>query len=131
MDTEKPFTTYEELERYGVKLRVRSETQLLRFENHCRALGDKDLRSTLIKGAMKEAVHDFKPARAVAEALTGGGIASQLVMGMLTRRGGLLRRLLTSVAVVVAPNLLSKLVSQMKGRLDQDVEHSQNGHAAS
>lgn len=131
MDTKKRFSTYEELELHGVKLRVRSETQQVRFENHLRALGDKDVRSTLLKGAMKDAIHDFKPARAMAELMTGGGIASQVVMGMLTHRGGLMRRLLTSVAAIVAPNLLAKLATRFTGRANGEVEHSQNGHAAS
>ena len=130
MDTKQHFTSYEELERHGIKLRIRSETQLLRFENHWRALGDKEVRSVLFKGAVKEAIHDFKPARVVAGMLTGGGLASQLVVGMITRRGGLMRRLLTSVAAVVAPNLLSKLVTRFTATTNGVVEHAQNGHAA-
>lgn len=136
MDTEnKPFTSYEEVERHALKLRLRSETQKLRFENHCRALADKEVRSALFKGAVKEAVSDFKPMHRVAELMTSGGVASQLVMGLFTRRGGIMKRVLGSVAAVVLPNLLAKvpwakvagtLVTKMRG----DVDHAHNGHGA-
>ncbi len=108
MDIEKPFASYKEMETHLVKLRVLRDTHVLRFEDHWRALGEKDVRSTLFKGAVQEVIHDFKPAKKISELLSGGGIASQLIMGMVTRKGGILRRLLTSVAVMAAPNLLAK-----------------------
>lgn len=134
MDTEsKPFASYEEIEMHALKLRLRSETQHLRFENHCRALADKEVRSALFRGAVKDAVSDFKPAQRVASLMTSGGIASQLMMGFVTRRGGIMKRLLGSVAAVVLPNLLAKvpwgqvagtLATKMRGT----VEPTHNGH---
>ena len=134
MDTEKPFASYKEMETHLVKLRVLRDTHALRFENHWHALGDKDVRGTLFKGAVKDAVHDFKPAQQMTALLSGGGIASQLIMGMLTRRGGILRRLLTSVAVMAAPNLLGKFpwakaMDLIRNKNGQHAEHEMNGHS--
>lgn len=134
MDTEKPFASYKDIETHLVKLRVSRDLHALRFENHWRALGDKELRGTLFKGAVKDAVHDFKPAQKMTALLTGGGIASQLIMGMLTRRGGILRRLLTSVAVMAAPNLLAKLpwgkaMDLVRNKNGKRPEHEMNGHS--
>ncbi len=109
MDTETPFTSYKEVETHEVKLRILRDTHALRFEEHWRALGDKDVRAVLFKGAVHDAVHDFKPVQKVTELLSGGGIASQLIMGMITRRGGILRRLLGSAFAMAAPGLLSKI----------------------
>jgi hypothetical protein len=134
MDTElKAFTSYEEIEKHELKLRLRSGTQRLRFENHWRALGDAKLRNTLFKGAMKDAVSDMKPMQHMAEMMSSGGIASQLVMGMFTRRGGILKRLLGSVAAVVLPNLLSKLpwakvVGSLASKWGATPEAVSNGH---
>ena len=110
MDTKtKPFTSYKEIEVHELKLRLRSETQKLRFENHWRALADRDVRSTLFKGAVKDAVSDMRPVQRIAEMMTSGSVATQLVMGLITRRGGIMRRVLGTVAAVVVPNLLAKL----------------------
>jgi len=110
MDTEtKPFASYKEIEVHALKLRLRSETQKLRFENHWRALADKGVRSALLRGAVTDAVSDMKPVQQMAEMMTSGGVASQLVMGLITRRGGIMRRLLGSVAAVVLPNLMAKV----------------------
>jgi len=134
METErKVFTSYEEVERHELKLRLRSETQRLRFENHFRALGDAKVRNTLFKGAVKEAVSDMKPVQRVAEMMTSGGIASQLVMGLFTRRGGIMKRLFGSVAAVVIPNLLSKMpwgkvVETLASKMSGPVEPAANGH---
>jgi len=130
MDTEtKPFVSYEDIEVHELKLRLRSETQKLRFENHCRALADKEVRSALFKGAVKDAVSDMKPVQHIAELMTSGGVASQLMMGLFTRRGGIMKRLLGSVAAVVLPNLLAKVPwGKVAGTLAAKV--SANGHAA-
>lgn len=134
MDTEKPFASYKDIETHLVKLRVSRDLHALRFENHWRALGDKDVRGTLFKGAVQDAVHDFKPAQKMAALLTGGGIASQLFMGLLTRRGGILRRLLTSVAVIAAPKILSKFpwakaMDLVRNKAGKHPEHEMNGHS--
>jgi hypothetical protein len=133
MVIEKPFTSYEEVEKHALKLRLLSETALLRFGNHCHALADKEVRSTLFKGAVSDAIHDIKPVRKAAELMTSGGIGSQLLMGMLTRKGGLMRRLLTSLAAVVVPNLLGKVPwadvgSKLSGALRTAKVHEHNGH---
>jgi hypothetical protein len=134
MDIEKPFASYAEMETRLVKLRVLRDTHALRFEDHWRALADKDVRSELFKGAVQGAVHEFKPAQKITELLSGGGIASQLIMGMITRRGGIMRRLLTSVAVMAAPNLLAKFpwakaIDLVRNKMGQPSEHEMNGHS--
>ena len=134
MDTEKPFASYKEIEAHLVKLRVLRDLHALRFENHWRALGDKDVRATLFKGAVQDAVHDFKPVQKMTALLSGGGIASQLIMGMLTRRGGILRRLLTSVAVMAAPDLFAKFpwakaMDLVRNKIGKHPEHKMNGHS--
>lgn len=134
MDIDTPFASYAEVETHVLKLRLLKETAELRFGNHCHALADKEVRSTLFKGAISDAVHDIKPVQKAAELLTSGGIGSQLLMGMLTRKGGLIRRLLTSVAVLVLPNLLRKvpwtaLAAKLGGTLHAADAHAQNGHA--
>lgn len=134
MDIEKPFVSHAEVEMHALKLRLLKETASLRFGNHCHALADKEVRSTLFKGAISDAVHDIKPVQKAAELLTSGGIGSQLLMGMLTRKGGLMRRLLTSVAVLVLPNLLRKVPwadvgAKVSGALRTTAAHEHNGHA--
>ena len=134
MDIEKPFASYKEMETHVVKLRVLRDTHALRFEDHWRALADKDVRSKLFKGVVQDAVHEFKPAQKFGELLSGGGIASQLMMGMITRRGGILRRLLTTVAVMAAPNLLAKFpwakaIDLVRNKQDRSPEHEMNGHS--
>jgi hypothetical protein len=134
MAIEKPFASYEEVEQHALKLRLLSETAALRFGNHCHALADRELRSALFKGAVSEAVHDMKPVQKAAELMTSGGLGTQLLMGLLTRKGGLKRRLLTSIAAVVLPNLLAKMpwgevVVKAAGLLRKPV-HEHNGHGA-
>ncbi len=128
MDTEtKAFASYEEIEVHLLKLRLRSETQRLRFENHWRALADRDVRSTLLKGAVKDVVNDMKPVQHLTEMMTSGGVASQLVMGFFTRRGGIMKRVFGSVAALVLPNLLAKVPwSKLAGSLSSKI--SSNGH---
>ena len=109
MASDQPFTNYAELEKHALKLRLRSETAALRFGNHCHALADKEVRAVLMKDAMNDAIHGFKPLHAAAEVVTRGGIGSQLAMGLLTRKGGVKRRLLSSAAALVLPNLLAKV----------------------
>jgi hypothetical protein len=123
MDIEKPFVSHAEVEMHALKLRLLKETASLRFGNHCHALADKEVRSTLFKGAISDAVHDIKPVQ-----------KAQLLMGMLTRKGGLMRRLLTSVAVLVLPNLLRKVpwadvVAKVSGARRTTAAHEHNGHA--
>ncbi len=134
MDIEKPFTSYKEVETHEVKLRVLRDTHALRFEEHWRALADKDVRSSLIKGAVHDAVHDFKPLQKVTELLSSGGIASQLLVGMVTRRGGIMRRLLTTVAMMAAPGLLAKFpwaktLEMVRGKDGQHVDEEMNGYS--
>ncbi len=133
MDIEKPFTSYKEVQTHEVKLRVLRDTHALRFENHWRALGDKDVRANLFKSAVNDAVHDIKPVRKITELLTGGGIASQLLMGMISRRGGLMRRLLGSALAMAAPGLLAKVpwgkaVELVRGKASQHAHEGMNGN---
>lgn len=134
MDIEKPFATYEEVQSHALKLRLLSETAALRFGNHCHALADKEVRTTLLKGAVSDAVHDIKPLRSAAQLMTSGGITSQVLMGLVTRKGGLMRRLITSVAAVVLPNLLAKvpwarITSKATGMLGHEHEPRDNGYS--
>ena len=126
----RPFTSYEDVERHALKLRLRSETQKLRFENHFRALADKEVRTALLKGAVKDVVSDFKPMQRVTELMAGGGVTSQLVMGLFTRRGGIMKRVLGSV---VLPNLLakvpwSKLAGTLGTKMRSDADHAHVGN---
>ncbi len=109
MDIETPFANYAELETHGVKLRLRSEKAALRFGIHCHALAHKEVRAVLLKDAVEDAIHGIKPLHVAADLVTSGGVASQVVMGLLTRTGGVERRMLSSVAALVLPNLLSEL----------------------
>ena len=133
MDIDKPFTSYEEVEQHALKLRLQSETALLRFQNHWHAFADKDIRGPLLESAVSDAIHGMKPVQKAAELMTSGGIGSQLIMGMLTRKGGLMRRLLTTVAVTMLPNLLAKVpwmevASKVGGALRTARAHEHNGH---
>lgn len=130
MDTENPLASFKEMETHLVKLRIIRDTHALRLENHWLALRDKEVRAVLFKGAVQDAVQDFKPAQKITELLTGGGITSQLIMGMITRRGGILRRLLTSVAVMAAPNLLTKAMDMVRTKVGHG-GHELNGHGHS
>ena len=128
MDIDKPFTDAKGIDEHALKLRLARDIHTLRFENHWRALGDKDVRGTLFKGAVRDAVHDFKPAQKAKELLMGGGIASQLAFGMLSRKGGLFRRLLMTGLTMAAPGLLKNVPWQKLAGLVTGKEHAQNGH---
>ena len=133
MVIEKPFTTYEEVERHAMKLRVQNEIERLRFSSHCHAFANREVRGRLLLGALKDAVHDIKPVRKVAELMSGGGLASQLALGLLTRRGGFMRRLITSVLVAAAPSLLARvpwarLATAVGEKLRGEKDYVHNGH---
>lgn len=132
METNKPFANYAEMEKHGLKLRLRSETAALRFGKHIHAFSDKEVRSTLMKGALNDALDEMKPMRTAVELMTSGGVVSQVLMGLVTRKGGFMRRLVTSVAVVVLPNLLEKVpwtnvVGKVSGAL-HEVPHKNGVH---
>ncbi len=133
MDTEKAFTSYQGMETHLVKLRVTRDVHVLRFENHWRALGEPQVRATLLKGAVRDMVDDIEPVKRLKELFTGGGIVSQLAMGMITRRGGFMRRFLTSAVAMAAPALLQKVpwhkvMGNLRGEAHILEDHEMNGH---
>lgn len=132
MVTERAFSGMDAVEQ---RLRVLDQQRTLyayRVQQHVAALKDREHRAALLKGAVKDLVHAWRPMEAVKAALSPGNGALPLLVQFATTRGGFKRRLFWTALSAIAPTLLKsvdmkKAMGVVSGLFRP--RHEQNGHA--
>ncbi len=82
-----------------------------RFSDLFRSLKESEVRRTLMKNTVKEALGKFAPGKILGSLIGGGGIGSGLTMALGAGKGGLLKRMGMFALGLAAPKILKKVES--------------------
>ncbi len=105
----RPYSSLDAVERELLMIRQRRDAHGEHLERHLEALKDRTHRGKLIKNAVHDVLHSWKPAEVVKAAVTPAKGLLPVLFQMLTMRGSLKRRLFMTALSMAAPALIKRI----------------------
>lgn len=109
MVIDRPYKDLHAVEQQLLMAQQRRDLHALQLQRHLEALKDRGHRGLLMKDAVHDLLHSFKPAEAISAALRPASGLAPLLMQLLTVGGSLKRRVLMTALSLAAPALLKRI----------------------
>jgi hypothetical protein len=132
MGIDLPFQRIDAVEQRLRLLQQQRDQHASRLRQHVEVLKDHELRGRLMKDAVHDMLHAWKPGEVVRTALEPAAGLVPLLMQFVSFRGGFKRKLLLTGLSLAAPALLKRVdVAKVIGAVASFFRkhHESNGHA--